>query len=104
MKNRESQFKYQSLVYNVQGKPDVDHIGIKMQWNKKLFLSLNVSNGKSSSYVSKDILRHYHHCSDPKLGPGIVVIRRIRCNCHACTKISYLSWDSKIKGIFNQPR
>ena len=66
--------------------------------------SLNFINGKTYPYGSKVILRHYNFQSDPKLGPGIVVIRRIPYNCHASTTILYLSWDSKIKEAVNQPR
>ena len=55
-------------------------------------------------YSSKGILRHYHYRSDPKLGPGIVAIRRIKCICHDCTAILPLSWYSKTKESFNQPR
>ena len=74
-----------------------------MQWNNKMFPSLNDINGKPPPYGSKGILRHYHYRSDPKLGPGIFSIIRIPCNCHTCTTILYLSWDSKIKRAANQP-
>ena len=37
MQKIESQFKYQSLLYNVQKNFDVDHRGKKMRWNNKLF-------------------------------------------------------------------
>ena len=76
---------------------------MKMMWNNKLFPSLNVINGKTLPYVSKGILRHYHYRSDPKLGPGIVSIRRIPCNFHDCATILFHSWDSKIKEVFNRP-
>ena len=59
---------------------------------------------KLSPYVSKGILRHYSYQLDPKLCPGIVAIRRITFSCHAFTTISYLSWESKTKEVFNQPR
>ena len=91
MKNRESLFKYQSCIYNVQSNYDVNHRGMKMRWNN-IFSSLNVINGKTLLYGSKVIIRHYHYRSDPKLGPGIVAIRRIPCSCHACTTILYLPW------------
>ena len=55
-------------------------------------------------YRSKLILIHYHYQSYPKLGPGIVVIRRITCSFHACTTILSLYWDSKIKETVNQTR
>ena len=61
MKNRESLFKYQSRIYNVQRKSDVNHTGMKMKWKNILFPSLNVINGKSSTYGSKSILIHYHY-------------------------------------------
>ena len=61
MQKGESLFKYQSRIYNVQSKYDVDHRGMKMRWNKKRFPQLNVINGKTSLYVSKGILRHYHY-------------------------------------------
>ena len=35
MKNRESIFKYQSRIYNVQMNSDVNHRGVKMRWNTK---------------------------------------------------------------------
>ena len=93
MKKRESLFKYQSRIYNVQRKYDVNHRGMKMRWNNKPFLSLNIINGKSSPYGNKDNLRHYHYRSDQKLGPGIVVMRRIPFSCHYCTTILFLYWD-----------
>ena len=52
---------------------------------------------KTAPYENKGILRHYLYCSDPKLGPGIVAIRRILCNWHACTTVLSLSWCSKTK-------
>ena len=73
-------------------------------WNNTLFPSLNVIYGKTSPYGSKGILRYYHYRSNPKLGSGIVAIRIIPFNCHACTTILSLSWDSKIKEAVNQPR
>ena len=51
-----------------------------MIWNNKLFLSLNVINGKKSIYGIKDIIRHYHHQSDTELGRRIFAIRRIIFN------------------------
>ena len=35
-------FKYQSSLYNVQSNSDVDHRGMKMIWNDKIFTSLNI--------------------------------------------------------------
>ena len=58
---------------------------------------------EKSPYGSNDILRHYQYWSDLKLGTGIVEIRRITYNFHACTTILSLSWDSKIKEAVNQP-
>ena len=75
-----------------------------MIWNNKTFQPLNFINGKTYPYGSKGILRNYQYRSDPKLGPVIVEIRRIPCNCHACTTIFSLSWDSKIKEAVDQPR
>ena len=97
MQKIRSQFKYQSRIYNVQNNSDVNHRGMKIIWNNKLFSSLNVINGKTSPYASKGVLRNYHYRYYPKLGPGIVVIRIIPCSCHACTTILSLSWDYKIK-------
>ena len=77
---------------------------MKMWRNNKLFTSLNVINGKSSPYVSKGIIRHYNYRLDPKLGPGIVAIIIIPCIFHACTTMLSLSWYSKTKEAFNQPR
>ena len=71
--------------------------------NNKRFPSLNVIKRKILPYGSKGILRHYHYCSDPKLGPGMVAIIRIPCSFHACKTISYISWDSIIKEAVNQP-
>ena len=75
-----------------------------MIWNNKSFPPLHVVNGKTYPYGRKGIIRHFNHQSDPKLGPGIFTIRRIPCNCHACTTILPLSWDSKIKEEVNWPR
>ena len=94
---KQSQFKYKSRILNVQRNSDVDHIGMNMRRNNKLFPSINVINGKTLIYASKGILRHYHYRSDPIFGLGIVAIRRISCSCHACTALLYLSWDYKIK-------
>ena len=71
---------------------------------QQTFPSLNVINGKRSPYSIKEILRHYHYWSDPKLGPGVVAIRRITCSCHACTNTLSFSWDYKIKEAVIQPR
>ena len=65
---------------------------------------MNVIRGEISPYGSKGIQRHEHYHSDPKLGPGIVAIRIIHCNFHACTDILYLSWNYKTKEAVNQPR
>ena len=65
---------------------DVNHRGMEMRWKNKLFLSLNIIKGKRL-YGSKGILRHYHHCSDPKLGLGIVAIILVPFSYHACTII-----------------
>ena len=75
-----------------------------MRCNNNCFPSFHVIKGKILPYGSKEILRNYHYRSDPKLGPGIVAIRRITCSCHAYTSKIYLSWDSKTKDAVNQPR
>ena len=54
-------------------------------------------NGKYSTYESKGIIRHYHYHSDPKLGPGIAVIRKVTCSCQDCTTIPSIYLDSTIK-------
>ena len=54
----ESLFKYKSRIYNVQRNSDVNHRGMKMIRNNKVFPSLNVINGKPSPYRSKCILRN----------------------------------------------
>ena len=104
MKNRESLFKYQSCICNVQRNSDVNHRGMKIIRNNENFPLLNVINGKTSTFGIMGILRHYHYWSDPKFGPGIVEMRRIPHNFHARTTISSISWDSKIKEAVNQPR
>ena len=75
-----------------------------MQWNNKMFPSLNAINGKPDPYESKGVIRHYHYRSYPILGPEIVETRIITCSVHACTTILYLSWYSTIKEAFNQLR
>ena len=50
MQKRQSQFKYQSRIYNDQSNSDVDHRGMKMRWNNKKCPSLNSINGKTSPY------------------------------------------------------
>ena len=57
MQKIQSQFKYQSLIHNVQRNFDVDHRGIKKIRNNKLFLPLNVINEKIFPYSSKAIIR-----------------------------------------------
>ena len=100
MKNIESLFKYQSSIYNVQSNSDVNHRGMKIRRNNKKFPSINAINSKTSPYGSKNILRYYHYQSDPKLGSGIVTMKRITCNCHAFKTILSLSYHSKIKELF----
>ena len=97
MQERQSHFKYKSRIYNVQSNSDVNHRGIEMIRNNKLFPSLNVINGKTTPCASKGGLRHYHHQSDPKLGPVIITIRIFICSYHACTTILSLFWYSTIK-------
>ena len=69
MQGTESLFKYQSLIYNVQRNSDVNHRVMKMRCNNKKCPSLNVIDGKTSTYGSKGVLRNYYYLSDPKLGP-----------------------------------
>ena len=71
---------------------------------QQIFPSLNLTRVKISPYFIKGIIRHYHYHSYPKLGPGIVDIRRIPRICHACTTILSFYWDSKIQETVNQPR
>ena len=104
LQKRQSRFKYQSRIYNVQRKSDVDHRSMKIIWNNKLFPSLNALNGKTFPYKRKVIIRHYHYWSSPKISPGIFVIRIIPCICHSCTDILSISWDPKIKEAVNPPR
>ena len=40
------------------------------------FPSLNVIKGEILPYGSKGIIRRYNYWSDPKLSPGIVVMKR----------------------------
>ena len=96
MKKIESIFKYQSGFYSIQSNNDVNHRGVKLQHNNKLFPSFNAINGKSTKYRSKGVLRHYHYRSDPKIGPGIFAIIIITCSFHACTTKLYINWDDKI--------
>ena len=58
IQNRESLFKHQSHFYNVQRKNNVNHRGMKLLQNKKLFPLLNFINGKPAAYGSNVILRH----------------------------------------------
>ena len=91
MQTRQSRFKYQSRIYNVQRKYDVDHKGMKIIWNNKLFPSLNALNGKTFPYTRNVIIIHYHYWSGPKIGPGIFAIIIIPCICHSCTDILSIS-------------
>ena len=61
--NHNSNIKH---VYTMFSNSDVDHRGRKMIRNNKLFLSLNVINGKTLPYESKGVLIHYHYWFDPK--------------------------------------
>ena len=54
MQKRESLFKYQSSIYNVQKNSDVNHRGMKIRRNNKLFPSLNLINGKIISVWYKE--------------------------------------------------
>ena len=80
IQKRGSLFKYQSHIYNFQSTRDINHRGIKMRQNNKLFKSLNIINGKTSPCVSQGIIRHSNYRSNPKLFPGIVVIIIIPCH------------------------
>ena len=51
-------FKYQSRFYNVQRNYYFKHRGMKLQWNNKLFPSINAIHGKSSLYGIKGFIRH----------------------------------------------
>ena len=103
MKNGESLFQYQSRFYNVQINYYVNHRGLKLRQNNKLFPSFNAVDRKSPPYGSKGVLRNSHYRSDPKLGPGIVSLRIIPCRCHySITQLS-LTWYSKIKDACYQP-
>ena len=104
IQDRESIFKYQSRIYNVQNNSDANIRGIKMRQNHKPFQLLNVINGKTSPIGSKGILRHYHYQSDPKLSPGIVAIRIIPFRFHAFKIVLFVYWYSMIKEAVNQPR
>ena len=92
MKNRSSLFQHQSRIYGDKRDYDVNHRGMEMIWNNKLSPSLNLIKGKISPFISKGILRHCHYRSDPKLGAGIVEIRRTPCSSHACITILSLYW------------
>ena len=50
MQNRSSLLKYQSRFYNVQKSNDVNHRGMKILWNNKLFPLLDVICVESSPY------------------------------------------------------
>ena len=75
-----------------------------MRQGKPLFLTLNVISIRISLYGIKEILKHYHYLSDPKVGQGIVEIRIIPCSCHSCTTTLPLSWDFKNEESVSQPR
>ena len=47
MQKRESLFKYQARIYNVQGNYDANHRGVQIIWNNKPFPYLDVINGKT---------------------------------------------------------
>ena len=68
----------------------------------KTFPSLNVINGKTHTYRSKGILRHYNYWSDPKLGLVIVAIRIVIYSYRACATVLSLSLDLKTKESLNQ--
>ena len=68
-----------------------------------MYPSLNIINGKYSPHVSKVILGQYNYEYIPKLGLGIVEIRRIPCSFHDFTTILPLSLDSKTKEESNKP-
>ena len=50
IQKRESKLKYQSGIYIVQSKFDVNHKSIQMIWNNIRFPSINVIRGKTSLY------------------------------------------------------
>ena len=68
-----------------------------MKRNNKPFLSLNFIMGKSYSCGSKGVLRNCNFWYDPKLGPGIVAIRKIPYIFHNCTAILSLSFEKKYR-------
>ena len=77
---------------------------MKFRWNNKLFPSLNSIHGKTSPYLIKGVLRHFHCRSDPKFGPGVVYHRRITYSFHYYITQLSLPWGSKIKAACNHPR
>ena len=77
---------------------------MKIKWNNKTFVPLNIINVKTSPHVSKGILRHHHFLLDTKLGLCVVAMGIIPCKFHPCTTMLYLYWDSNTKGAVNQPR
>ena len=54
MKKRESLFKYQSRIQNVQRKSEVNHRGNKLRWGNKQFPSLNVIKEKYHYMVARE--------------------------------------------------
>ena len=62
-----------------------------MRGNNNFFPSLNIINGKTSTNISKGIIRHDHNQSDTKLGLGNIAIIKIPCSFHAWRAILSLS-------------
>ena len=104
MQKRELIFKYQSHIYNFQSNSYINHRGMKIVRNNKFFLSINVINVQIISYNSKEIIRHCHYRSDPKLCIVMVSIRIILCSFHSLTTILSLSWYLKTKESVHRPR
>ena len=75
MKTRQYLFTFYSCFSNIKN-DDVRHRGMELQQKNK-FRSLNVINGKTTTCISKDVLRHCHYRSGTKLDQWVVYVRII---------------------------
>ena len=64
--------------------------------NKKLFPQANVINRNAPAYGRNSVLRHYNSRDEPKVGQGVVSVKRIPYSYHYCTTQLSLLLDLQI--------
>ena len=77
--------KWTEQHYHVQKKEEVNYFDIKMGCSSDMFPALQFADESKKPHGARGLGKHYHFCMDPMLGQGKCAIRRIPCDCQACT-------------------